>query len=201
MLRVWSPSEHTCLAVRVPHTMILSSEAGRADAWAGRAWHVQELCELQQGPSSPRGQAGLGVQKAWNLLTEKVLSYAVCSVAQSCPTLCNPVDCSLPGSSVHGDSPDKNTGMSCHALLQGIFATQGLNLSCGAAPKRMGPLSTQGGSGPLRDTLSHHYPMSSLLSSGLPFLLWHHGRNICSSPEVGFVGNYACHHMSPSWSR
>ena len=23
-------------------------------------------------------------------------------VAQSCPTLCNPVDCSLPGSSVHG---------------------------------------------------------------------------------------------------
>ena len=23
-------------------------------------------------------------------------------VAQSCPTLCNPVDCSLPGSSLHG---------------------------------------------------------------------------------------------------
>ena len=23
-------------------------------------------------------------------------------VAQSCPTLCNPMDCSLPGSSVHG---------------------------------------------------------------------------------------------------
>ena len=23
-------------------------------------------------------------------------------VAQSCPTLCNPIDCSLPGSSVHG---------------------------------------------------------------------------------------------------
>jgi len=27
---------------------------------------------------------------------------AMCSVAQSCPTLCDPVDCSLPGSSVHG---------------------------------------------------------------------------------------------------
>ena len=26
----------------------------------------------------------------------------ICSVAQSCPTLCNPVDCSPPGSSVHG---------------------------------------------------------------------------------------------------
>ena len=28
-------------------------------------------------------------------------------VAQSCPTLCNPMDCSLPGSSVHGESPGK----------------------------------------------------------------------------------------------
>jgi len=37
------------------------------------------------------------------------------------------MDCSIPGSSVHGDSPDKNTGMGCHALLQGIFLTQGLN--------------------------------------------------------------------------
>ena len=35
---------------------------------------------------------------------------------------------SLTGSSVHADSPGKNTGMGCHALLQGIFSTQGLNL-------------------------------------------------------------------------
>ena len=34
---------------------------------------------------------------------------------------------SPPGSSVHGDSPSKNTGVGCHALLQGIFPTQGLN--------------------------------------------------------------------------
>ena len=34
----------------------------------------------------------------------------VCLVTQSCPTLRDPVDCSLPGSSVHGDSPGKNTG-------------------------------------------------------------------------------------------
>ena len=31
------------------------------------------------------------------------------------------MDCSLPGSSVHGVSPGKNTGLGCHALLQGIF--------------------------------------------------------------------------------
>ena len=37
--------------------------------------------------------------------------------------------CSMPGSSVHGSSLGKNTGVGCHALLQGIFPTQGLN-SC-----------------------------------------------------------------------
>ena len=33
----------------------------------------------------------------------------------------------IPGSSVHGDSSGKNAGVGCHALLQGIFPTQGLN--------------------------------------------------------------------------
>ena len=49
-----------------------------------------------------------------------------CSVTQSCPTLCDLMDCSPPGSSIHGDSPGKNTGVGCHAL-QGIFPTQGSN--------------------------------------------------------------------------
>ena len=48
-------------------------------------------------------------------------------VTQSCPTLCNPMDCRPPGSPVHGDSPGKNTGVGCYALLQGIFPTQGSN--------------------------------------------------------------------------
>ena len=42
-------------------------------------------------------------------------------VAQLCPTLCDPMGCSPPGSSVHGDFLGKNTGAGCHALLQGIF--------------------------------------------------------------------------------
>ena len=40
-------------------------------------------------------------------------------VAQSCPTLCDPVDCSPPGSFVSGNSPGKHTGVGCHTLLQG----------------------------------------------------------------------------------
>ena len=51
----------------------------------------------------------------------------VCLVAQLCPTPCNPMDYSLPDSSVRGDSPGKNTGVGSPALLQGIFPTQGLN--------------------------------------------------------------------------
>ena len=35
----------------------------------------------------------------------------LCLVTQWCLTLCNPVDCSQPGSSIHGDSPGKNTGV------------------------------------------------------------------------------------------
>ena len=56
----------------------------------------------------------------------------LCLVAQSCPTRCNPMDCSPPDSSVHGNSPGKKTGVGCHAFLQGIFTTQGSNpgLSC-----------------------------------------------------------------------
>ena len=37
------------------------------------------------------------------------------------------MDYSPPGSSVHGDSPGKSTGVVCQALLQGIFPTQGSN--------------------------------------------------------------------------
>ena len=48
-------------------------------------------------------------------------------VAQSCLTPCDPMDCNPAGPSVHGDSPDKNTGVGCHALFQGVFPTQGLN--------------------------------------------------------------------------
>ena len=39
---------------------------------------------------------------------------------QSCPTLCDPIDGSLPGSPRPWDSPGKNTGVGCHFLLQCI---------------------------------------------------------------------------------
>ena len=56
-----------------------------------------------------------------------VKSESESEVAQSCPTLCDPMDCSLPGSTVHRIFPGKSTGVGCHFLLQEIFQTQGLN--------------------------------------------------------------------------
>ena len=43
-------------------------------------------------------------------------------VTKSCPTLCNPMDCSL------WNSPDQNIGVCSLSLLQGIFQTQESNL-------------------------------------------------------------------------
>ena len=55
--------------------------------------------------------------------------YMPTKLLQSCLTLCNPMGWSPPGSSVHGILTGKNTGVGCHALLQGIFPTQGSNQS------------------------------------------------------------------------
>ena len=46
-------------------------------------------------------------------------------VAQLCPTLCYPMDCSLPGSSVRGIRQQEY--WICNSFLQGIFLTQRLN--------------------------------------------------------------------------
>ena len=77
-------------------------------------WHTAEV-------------VGLSWKKSDTKDTCESVCAVQCLVAKSCPTLCNPMDCSLPGSSVLGDSPGKNTGVGCHALLQGIFPTQGSN--------------------------------------------------------------------------
>ena len=54
----------------------------------------------------------------WSATMFKALYLPLlCLVAQSCLILGNPMD--YTGSSVHGDSPGKNTGVGCHSLLQG----------------------------------------------------------------------------------
>ena len=68
----------------------------------------------------------------------------VCLVTQSCPTVCDLMVCSLPGSSVHRDSLGKNIGVSGHALLQGIFSTQRQNPGLQHCRQTLYSLSHQG---------------------------------------------------------
>ena len=144
--------------------------------------HRWQPTRLPHPWDSPGKNTGVGCH--FLLQCRKVKNES--EVAQSCPTFSDPMDYSLPGSSIHGifqarvlewgaiafsvgycgyfefsrsatpqyikgsltfvlfrtlsrvfacleksgpwDSPGKNTGAVCHALLQGIFPTQGWNL-------------------------------------------------------------------------
>ena len=57
-----------------------------------------------------------------------VLTICVCSASESYWTLCDIIDCSPPGSSVHGIFLARILDRGCHFLLQGIFPIQGSNL-------------------------------------------------------------------------
>ena len=52
-----------------------------------------------------------------------------CSVAQSCPALCDPMDCNLPDSTARGLFQARLLDWFCHFLLQKIFPSPGSN-SC-----------------------------------------------------------------------
>ena len=53
-----------------------------------------------------------------------MLSIVILLVAQLCLILCDPIDCSPPGTSVHGILQGRILGVGCHSLYQGIFLTQ-----------------------------------------------------------------------------
>ena len=112
----------------------LSTGFSRQEYWSGLSWPPPgDLPNPGIKPASLMSPALAGgfltTSTTWE--AQAFIISLCCAilrlVAQSCPTLCNPMDCSPPGSSVHEDSPGKNTGVGCHTLLQGIFPTQGLN--------------------------------------------------------------------------
>ena len=76
------------------------------------------------------------------------------------------MDCSPPGSSVHGDSPSKTTGMGCHVLIQGIFLTQGSN------PRLLCLMHWQAGSLPLTLLVILHSSNNNDSSWGQRLGLW-----------------------------
>ena len=114
-------------------------------------------------PILPRASELLKQEAVW------VISLVL--VPQSCLTLCDPMDCSPPGSSVHGDFPGQNTGVGSLSLLQGIFATQGRNPSLPNRRQILYPLSHREASpwmpSPLRLTSMDYHPRRLLLGTEL----------------------------------
>ena len=80
---------------------------------------------LQQNTS--RVPVWLPLQNSLQQNPIMVLHACVCAKSLSYPTLCNPMDCNPTRLLCPWDSPSKDTEVGCHALLQGIFPTQGLN--------------------------------------------------------------------------
>ena len=76
--------------------------------------HRQQPTRLPRRWDSPGKNTGVGC----HFLLQGMKVKSESEITQSCPTLSNPMDCSLPGSSIHGTFPGKNTGVGCHFLLQ-----------------------------------------------------------------------------------
>ena len=91
---------------------------------SSRNWHLQllendQVIHLKSGILAPLVMKfDFDQYWGWGQVWESDMIDTVVLVFQLCLTLCNPMDYSPPGSSAHGHSPGKNTGVGCHSLLQ-----------------------------------------------------------------------------------
>ena len=76
--------------------------------------HRRQPTRLPRPWDSPGKNTGVGCHFLLQCMKTKIES----EVAQSCPTLCDPIDGNPPGSPVPGILQGKNTGVGCHFLLQ-----------------------------------------------------------------------------------
>ena len=108
------------------------------ESWKMFLWENAVLFpwgSLHQAEASPSGVRFLF---SFSIFFLSLLKYVCVKIAQLCLkfaqlclNLCDSMDCSPPGSSVHGDSPGKNTGVGFYSLLQGIFPTQDSHIAGG----------------------------------------------------------------------
>ena len=112
----------------------------------------QRLTESKLDLKSGRSASPFHPLPGWESVPTELKDTFLCDVFlrkewvlffASCLPLCDPIDWTRPGSSVHGDSPGKNTGVGCHALLQGVFPMQGSNLGLPHGGRILYHLSTR----------------------------------------------------------
>ena len=119
-----------CLPIpRVQHALAQGQvrDFGRSQGRAfrgrrGPGWGLRRGCTWSLSGGLPPGPLRCLRATPSTLLSTWGGQECARSVPRTCPTLCDPVDRSLPGSSA-----GKNAGVGCHGLLQGIVLTQGLN--------------------------------------------------------------------------
>ena len=122
----WALSELGCVEHLPPPRYIQGCSPGlmvtRHSETVNKSECMSQPEAKEKGPYLPL-QTALPSPKAYHvqefLLTFRDLFLSFCNLYLSMS--------SSPGFSVHGDSPRKNIGVGCHALLQGIFPTQGSN--------------------------------------------------------------------------
>ena len=112
---------------------------GLAVVRGGSSWTPQPrvsilCCGLSRGGGRWRGHWVMELDPEWFWRGEGspwpwVLSH-VCLLASSYQTLCDPVDCSPPGLSVHGGSPGKSTGLGYRGLCRSCFEKLESPLPC-----------------------------------------------------------------------
>ena len=84
---------------------------------------VEHLPSIYLGEGKIRNEK---VLKIYHVI-DATIACCCCLVAKSCLTLCDPMDYSLPGSSVHGIFQARILEWVAMASSRGIFPTQGLN--------------------------------------------------------------------------
>ena len=94
-----------------------AAAAESLQSWPSLRPHRRQPTRLPRPWDSPGKNTGVGC----HLLLQCLKVKSEREVTQSRPTLSNPMDCSLPGSSVHGIFQAKSTGVDCHFLLH-VFA-------------------------------------------------------------------------------
>ena len=131
-----------------------------------------------------------------NNTADSAYSQSVYVGARSCLTLCDPLDSSPPGSSVHGDSPGKNTGVDCYVLLQGIFPIQRLNPLSLTSPALAGGFFTT--SAIWEDGTQSFWQSKFHLPEGIHKSFWETLRQICQESGMIFY-TFVCKITLPSW--
>ena len=110
-------------------------------------------------------------------------------VTHSCPTLCDPMDRNLPGSSVHGIFQARVLQEYCNGfLLQGIFLTQGLNPGLPHCRQTLYHLSHQGSPSVIRVV---SFPYLRLLTF-FPAIL----APACASSSLAFHMMYSAYKLN-----